>query len=181
MNKKNLKFIILNSLVIFILASASHFIYGIFNNSITAIFFLVNESIFEHMKLLYTPYLIDTILLYILFQKTHIVYHNLLFSSLFSSIFSIFLFLSIYLPIYTNFKVNLVFDISLLFIVILISQFVQLYILKKETSNKTNLSLISIILIYVIFGYLTYYPFKNYIFYDFNNNMYGRNIYILGN
>lgn len=178
---KTKKLIFINSIIIFILAFISHFVYDFLQNDIFAIFFPVNESIWEHMKLLMTPYMIDALILYIAFKKLNIVYHNLAFSSLFSACFSIFVYLLIYIPVYLLFGNNLIFDITLLYIVILVSQFIEFYLLKKETSNYTNFSLVFIILIYIAFGYLTYHPFRNFMFYDFKNNKYGVNIYVLGN
>lgn len=178
---KSKLFIICNSFTIFILASISHFIYSTFPSNLTAIFFPVNESIWEHMKLFYTPYLIDSILLFIASKKFNLVYHNILLFALISSLFSIFTYLIIYIPIFLIFKSNLIIDISLMIIVIITSQYLFNYILKKETSKHTNLILILIILIYILFGYLTYYPLRNFIFLDYSKNKYGRNIYILRN
>lgn len=179
MKKQN--FIIINSIIIIILAFISHFVYDYFKSDITSIFFPVNESIWEHMKLLYTPFLIDALILYFYFEKSNIVYHNLLFSTLFSSLFSIFFYLIIYLPVYVLFNTNLIFDISLLIITILISQMIQYKILKKEASLYPSLSLIAIIIICIILGYLTYNPLRNFIFYDTLKNKYGLNIYVLTN
>lgn len=178
---KTKKFIFINSIIIFSLAAISHFVYEYLPNNFTAIFFPVNESIWEHMKLLYTPFIIDIIILYITFKKLNIVYHNLALSALISSIFSIFVYLIIYLPVFVIFGNNLIFDIILLFLVIIGSQILQLYILKKEASDYTNFSIIMIILIYIIFGFLTYFPPRNFMFYDYSENKYGRNIYVLGN
>ena len=94
---------------------------------------------------------------------------------------SIFVYLIIYLPVFVLFGNNLIFDIILLFLVIIGSQILQLYILKKEASDYTNFSIIMIILIYIIFGFLTYFPPRNFMFYDYSENKYGRNIYVLGN
>ena len=179
--KTKIKFIILNSILVFFIAFLGHFIYEISENNIFAIFFPVNESIWEHMKLLFTPYIIDILIIYLISKKFNIVYHNFLFSALFSATFSIFLYLTIYLPIYNIFGHNSIFAIILMYIVIFISQLFQIYILKKEEFRLSKFSFVLIIAIYIIFGYLTYYPIRNYIFYDFNKNLYGKNIYILGN
>ena len=45
---------IISILGIFIISFLSHFIYQIIPNFITSIFFPVNESIFEHMKIIFT-------------------------------------------------------------------------------------------------------------------------------
>ena len=177
---KTKKFIILNSIFIFLIATISHFIYTLFPNSFTSIFFPVNESIWEHMKLLFTPYLINLFILNLINKNFNLVYHNLVNSYLISSLFAIFLYLSIYLPVYNLWIPNAFFNITLMFIVIIISQ-ILLVSIKKDSRNSTIFSITSIIIIYIIFGYLTYHPIRNYIFYDFNSNKYGINIYVLGN
>ena len=178
---KNLKFYIFNTICIFFLCFISHFIYEIFPNVMTSIFFPVNESIFEHMKLFYTPYLIDTLLLFLFFLKLPLVYHNFLLSGIVSAIFSSILYLIIYLPVYFIFGNNLVFDISLLIIVIFISQILLLKILKKDEIKYNNFVLILIIFIYIMFGYFTYNPLHNFLFLDKKESKYGINTYILGN
>src|SRR5574344_2331370 len=176
---KKYYFIIINSIIIFLLATLSHFIYNFLESDITSIFFPVNESIWEHMKLLFTPFLLDVIIIYFYFKKVNIVYHNLLLGALLSSIFSIIFYLLIYLPIYISFKTNLIFDISLLFITILLSQFLMYYMLNKKINYYCIISLTIIVIIYIIFGFLTYKPFRNFLFYDKKEHKYGVNIYVL--
>ena len=178
---KNFKFYFINTIIIFFICLISHFIYELIPNLFTSIFFPVNESIWEHLKLFYTPYMIDILILYIFFQKTNIVYHNFLLSGIVSSIFACILYLIIYLPIYFMFKDSIIFDIVLLFIIIFISQSILLYILKKDEIKYNNFALIIIISIYITFGYLTYNPIHNFLFLDKLKNMYGINTYILGN
>lgn len=178
---RRLKFYIINTIIIFLLASLCHFGYTILPNYITAIFFPVNESIWEHMKLFYTPYMIDILILYIYFEKSKILYHNYLISGFISSIFSIFLYLLIYLPLFNFMGNNTFINIFLMIIIIFISQIILLNILKKEEIKFNNFFCIFIIIGFIVFSYLTYNPIHNYIFYDFKYNKFGRNIYILGN
>lgn len=178
---KNLKFYIFNTIIIFFLSFLSHFIYEILPNVLTSIFFPVNESIWEHIKLFFTPFMIDILILRLFFQKSNIVYHNFLLSGIVSAIFSCILYLIIYLPIYFLNKDSLFLDISLLIVVIFISQLVLLYILKKDEIKCNNFVLILIISIYIMFGYFTYNPLHNFLFLDKKENKYGINTYILGN
>ena len=53
--------------VIFVLSFISHFMYDILPNPLFSILFPVNESIWEHMKLLVTPVLIFSIIEYIVY------------------------------------------------------------------------------------------------------------------
>lgn len=70
-----------------ILAFIFHFSYDLIPNFITSILFPVNESIWEHMKLLYTSILVYGIIDYFLNQKFNLRYNN------FSLIYFLFLIL----------------------------------------------------------------------------------------
>ena len=56
MNLKKIK--VISILGIFILSFISHFMYDLFPNIIFSFIFPVNESIWEHMKILYTSILL---------------------------------------------------------------------------------------------------------------------------
>ena len=60
MNLKVIK--ILSVFGIFLLSFITHNGYDIFPNTLTSFFFPVNESIFEHMKMIYTDYIIWSII-----------------------------------------------------------------------------------------------------------------------
>ena len=52
--------------------------YDLFPNVITSFFFPVNESIWEHMKILFTSTMIYGVFDYILMKRFNIKYNNLL-------------------------------------------------------------------------------------------------------
>ena len=60
---------IIGVFVIFLLSFASHFIYKWIPNALFSIIFPINESIWEHMKLLVTPVLIFSLIEYIIYNK----------------------------------------------------------------------------------------------------------------
>ena len=60
---------IISTIVIFLLCFLFHFIYDWLPNTLTAIFFPVNESIWEHMKLLFSAVCFYGIIDYIILQK----------------------------------------------------------------------------------------------------------------
>ena len=78
----------------------THFIYNIFPNPLFAIFFPVNESIWEHMKLLSTTILLYGIIEYFLLKHYNIKVNNFLFSLFIMSVISIPIYLIIFLPFY---------------------------------------------------------------------------------
>lgn len=176
MNLKKLK--IIDIIIIFILTFIFHFLYDLIPNNFTAIFFPVNESIWEHMKLLYTPIILTILFDYFITNKNKIKLNNFFTSIFISSMLSIILYLVIYMPIHNTFGHNATFAIILLFIVICFSQYISYLILTKENYQKLNIiSIVLIIIGFIVFGYLTYKPLKNNLFYDTKNEKYGINIY----
>ncbi len=178
MNHIKTKFIAV--IIIFLLAFPFHFLYDWFPNSIFSIFFPVNESVWEHMKLLYTPIIFYGVIDYYLLTKYNIKFNNFLFALFISAIISIPIYLTIYLPIYYKFGENFFISISILLIVIIISQIINYYIQKRNNIHLEIISCISIIITFIVFGYLTYYPIKTDLFYDKENKLYGINTYYLG-
>ena len=67
-------------IILFVLSFLCHFIYEWFPNVITSVFFPVNESLWEHMKIIYTSTLIGTSIEYLIYRNSTIEYNNLLIS-----------------------------------------------------------------------------------------------------
>ncbi|MCM1370479.1 MAG: DUF6512 family protein [Clostridium sp.] len=179
MNLKKVK--IISIFGIFLLSFLCHFLYDWFPNTLFSIFFSVNESIFEHMKIISSSILIYSIIEYILLKKLNIKYNNFLFSILISIISNIIIFLIIFLPVYYKIGENLPITIFIIFIAIVITQFISYKILSLE-KNYTWLNIVSlvfIIIIYVIFAYLTYNPVINEFFFDPLKEQYGINTFLI--
>ena len=157
---------------------AFYFIYEWIPSSLTAIFFPVNESIWEHMKLLFSAVTFYGIIDYIILQKFKIKYNNF-FTSLFVSALTIIpIYLVMFLPVYYKIGENMVITIGIMLIAIVISQVISYHILKAKDFDKLNIiSLILIIISYIVFAYLTYYPIKNELFFDIKEEKYGINNY----
>ena len=170
---------IIGFFVIFLLCFPFHFLYDWLPNSLFSIFFPVNESIWEHMKLIYTSFIFYGIFDYLLLKKNKINFNNFLIQLFLIPIIAIFIYLIIFIPIYKIIGENMIISIGLLAVVILIEQILSYFILQyKEIKYQNIIGIIGIILIYIIFGYLTYKPIENYIFYDTVKGKYGINIYI---
>jgi hypothetical protein len=176
MNLKKIK--IIGTITIFALAFIYHFLYECFPNPIFSILFPVNESIWEHMKLLYTGILSWGLIEIILLKKNKINYNNYPYQLFLTAFTSIIIYLILYLPIHNLIGEKLIISILLLFIVILLEQILSYYLLKqkKETDILDKISIILIILFYMILLNLTYDPPRSYIFYDNIENKYGINI-----
>ena len=177
MSLKTIK--IIGFFVIFLLCFPFHFLYDWLPNSLFSIFFPVNESIWEHMKLIYTSFVFYGIFDYLLLKKNKINFNNFLIQLFLIPIIAIFIYLIIFIPIYKIIGENMIISIGLLAVVILIEQILSYFILQyKEIKYQNIIGIIGIILIYIIFGYLTYKPIENYIFYDTVKDKYGINIYV---
>ena len=153
--------------------------YDWFPNSITSIFFPVNESIWEHMKIIFSSTIIVSFIEYMWIKKTGLLYHNFWFYNIFFAFLSIPVYLTVFVPIYNVIGENFIFSISLMLAVIIFVVLMIDYYKKKEIKDLTFISLSFLSLCYILFGYLTYYPVYNELFYDTLNNMYGINTYLL--
>lgn len=169
---------IISVIGIFILCFLFHFVYELIPSKITSIFFPVNESIWEHMKLIFTSVIFYGIIDYIILNKFKIKFNNF-FISLFISAFTIIpIFLTIYLPFYHKIGPKMFLNISVMLIAIIISQIISYYILKSKSCDKGNIiSFVLIIISYIVLGYLTFNPIKNYLFFDTEKEKYGINNY----
>lgn len=177
MNLKAIK--IIGVFAIFSLCFLFHFLYDWLPNSLFSIFFPVNESIWEHMKLIFSSYVFYGIFDYLLIKKNNIKYNNFLIQLFLVPIIGIILYLIVFIPIYNKIGENMIISIGLLFIIIIIEQIISYFILQsKEIKYQNFIGIIGIILVYIIFGYLTYRPIENYIFYDTVKDKYGINIYV---
>lgn len=159
--------------IIFGLSILYHFIYEISDNILFSFIFPVNESIWEHMKLLFTPFITYSIIEYLMFRNK-IKMNNFFISLFIIPLISIITYLIIFLPIYNLIGENMIVSITLLFLVICLEEFIsyKLYTYHKIMYEKP-LGIIGTITLLLMFIYLTYYPFYNYIFMDSKENTYG--------
>lgn len=170
MNLKKRK--IIATIIIFILSFPSHFLYQIFPNPLFSFFFPVNESIFEHMKIIYTTTLLYGIIEYYTLKKEK--YNNFPLQLFLTSFLGIILYLILYLPIRFLIGEYLPISILLLLITYTIMQILSYYLLKaKEYPLLNKLAIPLIIIIYIIIILLTYNPPHNLLFYDTNTKSYG--------
>lgn len=173
MSKKKLK--VIGTIIAFLLCFPCHYIYDKFPNFITSIFFPVNESIWEHMKILFTSIMVSSVI-----QKT-IMYlkkedmTNICFSNFISAILSIPIFLVMYLPITYIFGENFIMTILIMLLTIIIVEILAYKIMNMKDFKMENVTILLVILIYVVFTILTYYPLKNDLFIDVEKLIYGIN------
>lgn len=162
--KKN-KYILISSIIIYVLIFIAHFVFDTFQNDIVAIFFNTNESIFQHMKMIFTCFFIFYFILFIV--RRRLSYKNIFIANLISSISTITFFLIIYIPIYLRFGESMIFTFILLFISILFGQFISTFIIQKEDYKYLEFgSILLLLIIFIVNGYLTYNPIRNFMFWD---------------
>ena len=175
---KSKKIIYINTLILFSLMFITHNLYKWFPNDVFAIFFPVNESIWEHMKMIYTTIIIYIPLEIFILKKLKINYNNLLLSSYIAGIINIVIELILFVPIYNFIGENLPITLITLIISIFLSQYIFFKILNKQYKKKSNIiSIFLIISIFILMGIFTYIPPKTFLFFDPVDEKYGINIY----
>ena len=170
----NKKFVIYNTVLTFLLGFLVHNLYNWIPNPITSIF-PVNESLYEHMKLIYLSPIISSIILYFYFKKfKDFKVNNLLFGLITSTIFNIIIFYLLYLPLYNMYGSIMWMTLVIYLISIVLSQYLYFLIIEMNNNTKLNIfSSIMLILIMIILTYFTYNPIKTDFFKDPTNNSYG--------
>ena len=172
MNNKKVLFI--ETITIFLSMFLFHNIYNWFPNFLTASFFPVNESLFEHLKLMFTTQIIISLIIYLILKLKGIKFSNYLLGLLISTIVTISLFFLIYLPIYNRFGENLFLTMSIYLITLIIGNIIFYLISKRKHEFLLNLiSLVIISIIVVILIYFTFNPLKNDFFFDSIEEIYG--------
>ena len=167
------KWKIISVIGIFLLSSLLHFIYTWWPNFFTAIFFPVNESIFEHNKIIIGSFLIWSILEKIYYKDRK----NALWAGFVSSLVCALSVMAIFTPVFffilkTNDNIILTFIIFL--IAIAWAQYIDYKLLNRDY-NKTleKYAILGFLLVIAINAFLGFYPIHNGLFYDYGKNIYG--------
>lgn len=149
----------IGALFTIILGSILHFTYDIFETDFTAIFSAVNESTWEHLKLIFFPVIIFAIAEYFIYGKK---YANFWASKVISLLIGM---LTIVVVFYTYTGVIgkspdifniLLFVASVILTYWLNCKFIENGLFKSEILNK--IAIISVVVIFVMFWVYTFYP-----------------------
>ena len=169
----NKKFVMINTILTFAISFLVHHLYKWIPSLITTIF-PVNESLYEHMKLIYLSPIISSIILYFIFKKKDFKINNLLFGLIVSTIFNIIIFYLVYLPLYYAIGESMIMTLIIYFITIVLSNYLYYLIIEMKDNKKLNkISLVMLIIIGGILTYFTYKPLKIDFFKDPKTNYYG--------
>lgn len=169
---KKFKYILISSIIIFLINFPAHFVFDYFPNNITSVFFPTNESIFQHMKMVFTCFFIFYLILY--FMQRRLKYNNIFIHNIISSLTCIVFFLIIYIPLYLRFGENMLVTLILLFISILFGQFITSLINCKKDDFLNMIGLLTIFIIFIVDGFLTFKPMNNFLFWDPEHETYER-------
>ncbi len=160
-------------IIICLVGTLLHFTYELsHHNKYVAIFSAVNESTWEHIKICMTPTILWSIYEIIKygFSENFLIAKSL-------SILTIILLIPILFYSYTMFtkKSILFIDVICFYITVICSQsiFKHIIILSNIPSIYTYLSIVLLIVELIAYLYLTFKPFKNFIFKDPITHKYG--------
>ncbi len=159
---------------IFLLSSLLHFIYTWWPNFFTSLLFPVNESIWEHNKIIIGSFLIWSILEKIYYKDRK----NTLWAGFVSSLVCALLVMVIFTPIFylvLKTQDNIIVTFIIFFIAIAISQYLNYLLLNKTyDKNLERYAIIGFLGVSILNAFLTYYPLDLGIFYDYGKGIFGR-------
>lgn len=170
--KKIRNFQIFSTIFTFIVGTLLHFTFELSGlNPKFAIFSAINESTWEHLKLLYFPMLLSTIFGIILFKNR---IPNFLCSKTIGILTSI-IFEIIFFYTYTGILGNniTIIDISLFFVSTILGEFVAYILIVNKFKCNNKLALLILFFIFMLFIIFTFNPPKIGLFKDPITKIYG--------
>lgn len=173
MKKSNaFKFTIISGIIVMVLGSLLHFVYNwTTNNQYVAALSAVNESTWEHLKLLFYPMLLTTIIGYFAIGKE---YSNFLFARLLGILTSI-AFTIVFFYTYSGIVGNnfVPIDIGIFFVAVILGEFVSCKVLNSNLKCNKYVSLSLLIALLICFILFTYNAPRIGLFKDPLNGNYG--------
>ena len=168
----NLRFKIISTLIIMILGVVFHFVYEWSGNNIfVGLFSAVNESIWEHLKLIYFPMLLITLIGYFFLRKSK---PNYLCSKV-VGILTAMIFTVVFFYTYSGIIGNhfSVIDISIFFMAVTLGQYVSYKVMKLNFSCNEKIAKITLIIIFLLLLIFTFFPPHIALFQDPVNGSFG--------
>lgn len=164
MNNKNIRnYQIFSMIFTFILGTFLHFTYNLSNqNQIVALFSAINESVWEHLKLLYFPMLITLIIGYLIYGKT---FPNFVCAKTIGMLIAM-VFTVIFHYTYTGIigKHIAVIDIGSFFVATIIGEYVSYKLISSMFKCKDKVWIFILIIFFICFTIFTYFPLNLAIF-----------------
>ncbi len=173
MNKSKIKnYQIVSTIFVCILGTLLHFTYDFFGqNMIIASFSAVNESVWEHLKLLFFPMLLSTIIGYFYTEKNT---SNFLCSKTLGIITSI-VFIIIFFYTYTGIigKSIVFIDIASFFIAVILGEYLAYKLMTNHFKCNNTVAILILTILLICFVVFTYFPPNIELFKDPVTNQYG--------
>lgn len=161
---------IISIFVIFFLSFLLHNMYKWFPCFLTSLLFPVNESIWEHNKIIILSFLIWSVFEKCTIRKKHDL--NTCTSGLISALACSILVMLIFTPVYfclLNRQDNIFITLLIYFICIILSVMLNYKLLQRKYNPELEKKIILLwLLVIVINAILTYYPLNLPIFYDYS-------------
>lgn len=156
-----LKILLISIPFLFIIGSLLHFAYEFCKkNKVVGLFAPINESIFEHSKLLLTPLILFWSFLFVFVYK-NVDIDDYFFAMLISIVVSIITMVSFYYTYKGIFGNNyLLVDILDLLISLVVGQVVANHVYVYSNSFSFIISILIIVAIQIIYIYFTFFPLK---------------------
>lgn len=161
---------IISLIIVIALGTLGHFVFSWTNSILFALFFPINESIFEHMKLTFFPFLFVGLFRYTKLEKNK-YFLKLVISSLIGTIC-----IPILYYFYTSFiESSPIINIIIFIISCVVQEFIFYKLMNsdKEYSIGNPEGIISIFTISLAFIVFTFYPPRFELFKDPNDLTYG--------
>lgn len=171
-NTKIKNYQIISTIFVCILGTLLHFTYEFFGKDIfVASFSAVNESVWEHLKLLFFPMLLTTIISYFYIGKK---VSNLLCSKTLGILVSM-AFIIIFFYTYTGIlgKSIVFIDIASFFVAVILGEYLAYQLIINNFKCNNIISIIILTVILISFIVFTYFTPKIEIFKDPTTNQYG--------
>lgn len=155
--KNIIKIETLSTIFIMILGTILHFTYEWSNNNIIiGAFSAVNESTWEHLKLLFYPMLITTIIGYFYIRETIPNYLCAKTKGIIVAILFIIIFFYTYTGIIgTNFAIL---DIGSFFVAVILGEYITYKKIKDKTNCNNAIAIIVLLLLFTFFIAFTFLP-----------------------
>ena len=176
-NKKINRIIFLASIVIFALVSVAHFLYKWTNyNEFVGSFVATNESIFQHIKMVFYCVIIYYFATYFIFgNKYKINMKKWMFYPIITFVITTLTIISMYYVLLYGFSLeSAIINICSLLVGLILSSLICIHIQKRIRvfNLSTNVSLIAIFVLAITLTYFHYNPMNVDFYYDNEHNTY---------
>ena len=144
------------TIIEFVLGALMHFAYNVFSNPIVAVIAPVNESIFEHLKLVLYPMLFVSLIVWYRYKNKDLSFLTAIPISIIVGILSVVL---IYYFYYFGLGIeSLVLDIFLLLLSIFIGNMSFYWVRVHHIQWSMKISFAIIIILIILFTFWTFFP-----------------------